>query len=359
MNVLQHRSRRSILVTGGAGYIGSHMCKMLKAAGHRVVVIDNLSTGHREALWADECVIGDLADRAMLARVFGSRRFDAVMHFSGSSQVGESVHAPGKYYGNNVANSVQLLNAAVDGGVKAFVFSSSAAIFGEPEYLPIDEEHPENPVNPYGMSKLMVERMLADYDRAYGLRHASLRYFNAAGADPEGTLGERHDPETHLIPRALQALTGRAPALVLHGQDYDTPDGTCIRDYVHVADLCQAHLLAVERLWEGADSACFNLGNGRGYSVGEVLATVRLVTGRSVPLVRAARRAGDPARLVADSRRARETLGWRPRHATLAEIVKHSWQWELGLRGIVDAAGGAGAPARPLVVLSRVSNGRN
>jgi UDP-glucose 4-epimerase len=317
-----------ILVVGGAGYIGSHMVKMLARAGHDVATLDNFSTGYRDAVVAGRVIEGDLADRALLDRVFAQGRFDGVMHFASFIQVGESVREPGKYYRNNVFHTLNLLDAMVTHGVRAFIFSSTAAVFGEPQYVPIDEAHPKAPINPYGASKLMVERMLADYDAAHGLRSVALRYFNAAGADPEGELGERHDPETHLIPLVLQAAAGRRPAIHVFGTDYDTPDGTCIRDYVHIQDLCAAHLLALEQLAAGAPSAAYNLGNGAGFSVRQVIAAAERVTGLKIPVEFAPRRAGDPARLVADSRLARQALGWTPAHPDLDTIVAHAWTWE-------------------------------
>lgn len=320
-----------ILVVGGAGYIGSHMVKMLLESGHEVVTLDNLSTGHRDAVFGGEFIRADLADRDQLEAVFSSHEFDGVLHFASFIQVGESVREPGKYYQNNVANTLNLLGAMARHGVRSLVFSSSAAIFGEPQYVPIDEGHPKAPVNPYGSSKLMVETILADYDRAHGLKSVCLRYFNAAGADPGGQLGERHEPETHLIPLVLQAASGRRPHVTVFGRDYDTPDGTCIRDYIHVTDLCQAHLLALKQLWQGGGSAAYNLGNGQGFSVREVIDAARAVTGREIPVVYGERREGDPARLVADSRLARQALGWSPEHAELETIIAHAWQWELRL----------------------------
>lgn len=317
-----------ILVVGGAGYIGSHMVKMLLGHGHAVTVFDNLSGGYRDALVGGDLVAGDLADRDALAALFAGRRFDVVMHFASYIQVGESVHAPAKYYRNNVSNTLNLLEAMVTAGVGRFIFSSTAAIFGEPRRTPIDEAHPKAPTNPYGHSKLMVERMLEDFDRAYGLKSVCLRYFNAAGADPEGELGERHVPETHLIPLVLQAASGRRAAIAVFGSDYPTADGTCIRDYIHVDDLCRAHLLAIEHLAASGTSAQFNLGNGNGFSVREVIDTARRVTGRPIAVEYAPRRAGDPAVLVADASKIRTLLGWRPSYPHLETIVAHAWQWE-------------------------------
>jgi UDP-glucose 4-epimerase len=318
----------NILVIGGAGYIGSHMVKLLLDGGHSVVVLDNFSTGHRDAIPGSAVMEGDLGDRALLERVFSEHRFNGVIHFASFIQVGESMEKPDVYYRNNFVNTLNLIEAMRAHGGQNLIFSSSAAVFGEPERIPIDERHPTNPINPYGMSKLMVERMLLDIDRAYGLKSVSLRYFNAAGADPDGLLGERHDPETHLIPLVLQVASGRRQTVKVFGHDYDTPDGTCIRDYVHVVDLCEAHLLALAYLERGGKTDAFNLGNGNGFSVQEVIDTARRVTGRPVVAEDAPRRPGDPARLVADCSRAREVLGWAPRYASLERIVEDAWRWE-------------------------------
>lgn len=318
----------NILVVGGAGYIGSHMVKRLGQLGCQVTTLDNLSAGHRDAVLCGEFVQGDMADVALLNRVFAQGQFDAVMHFASFIQVGESVQEPAKYYANNVVNTLQLLDVMRAHGVKQFIFSSTAATFGEPQYVPIDEAHPQQPINPYGRTKLMVEQALADYDKAYGLKSVCLRYFNAAGADPEGQLGERHEPETHLVPLVLQAASGRRAHISVFGRDYDTPDGTCIRDYIHIVDLCEAHWLAVQHLANGGASASFNLGNGQGFSVQEVIDTARQVTGRAIAVQEGPRRAGDPARLVADASRAREVLGWQPQFADLATIIAHAWRWE-------------------------------
>jgi UDP-glucose 4-epimerase len=293
-----------VLVVGGAGYIGSHMVKQLADAGHEAVILDNLDGGHRDAVLNGTFVRGDIADGALLDELFGQHRFDGVMHFASHIQVGESMRLPAKYYRNNLVHTLRLLDAMVAHDVKCFIFSSTAAIFGEPSYVPIDEAHPHQPINPYGRSKWMVEQVLADYDRAYGLRSVCLRYFNAAGAHPSGLLGERHEPETHLIPLVLRAASGRQPAITVFGTDYDTPDGTCIRDYIHVVDLCDAHLLALHRLADGAASDRFNLGNGNGFSVREVIDAARRVTGRAVRVATEGRRPGDPARLV------RKALQW-------------------------------------------------
>jgi UDP-glucose 4-epimerase len=322
-----------VMVVGGAGYIGSHMVQMLLADGHQVITFDNLSGGFRDAVLGGEFVEGDLADRAALDTVFARHRPDAVLHFASFIQVGESVKLPDKYYRNNFSNTVNLLDAMLAHGVKRFIFSSTAAIFGEPAYVPIDERHPTVPLNPYGRSKWMVEQVLADYGLAFGLRYVCLRYFNAAGADPGGLLGERHQPETHLIPLVLQAASGRRGQIEVYGRDYDTPDGTCVRDYIHIVDLCSAHLLALNVLRQDGQSACFNLGNGAGFSVQQVIDAAQRVTGVMIEVVDAARRAGDPARLVADASKARRELGWTPRHAELDAIIADAWRWECKTTG--------------------------
>jgi UDP-glucose 4-epimerase len=320
---------KKILVVGGAGYIGSHMVKVLLDAGHQVVTLDNLSTGFRDAVLGGEFVEGDIADKALLDELLPSHNFDAVMHFAAYIQVGESVENPGKYYTNNVANTLNLLNAMVRHGVNHFIFSSTAAIFGEPQYLPVDEAHPKAPINPYGTSKWMVEQILADFDRAYDLRSVCLRYFNAAGAEPEGLLGWRYDGVTNLIPVVLKVAAGRRPNVTVFGRDYDTADGTGVRDYIHVMDLCDAHLLALQRMWAGGGSDVFNLGNGHGFSVQQVIDAARKASGRDIAVEEGPRRPGDPATLVADSTRAREILGWLPRFGDLDTIVAHAWNWEL------------------------------
>ena len=318
----------NILVVGGAGYIGSHMVKLLGERGCAVTTLDDLSSGHRDAVLTGDFVKGDMADIELLRGLFARRKYDAVMHFASFIEVGESVREPAKYYRNNVANTLALLAAMREAGVDRFIFSSTAAIFGTPQYVPIDERHPRAPINPYGRTKNMVEDVLSDYERAYGLRSVCLRYFNAAGADPEGKLGERHDPESHLIPLALQAASGRRAGLSVYGTDYDTPDGTCIRDYVHVSDLCEAHWLALESLRAGAGSQAYNLGNGNGFSVLEVIETAKKVTGVDFAVKHEARRAGDPPRLVADSSAIKTKLGWSPRYADLDTIVAHAWAFE-------------------------------
>lgn len=322
-------STKIILVVGGAGYIGSHMVKQLYQAGYRTVTLDNLSTGHREAVRYGDFVRGDTGDPLLLRELLQQHAFDAVMHFASCIEVGESVRQPIKYYRNNVSNTLTLLDALIEHGVKRIIFSSTAAVYGSPVHIPIAETHPRQPTNPYGTTKLIVEHALADYDHAYGLRSIALRYFNAAGADPDGELGERHSPETHLIPLVLQAASGRHRAITVYGEDYDTPDGTCVRDYVHVMDLCQAHLQALERLLQGGESERFNLGNARGYSVREVIDCARAVTGLEIPVQIGPRRPGDPAQLIADSRKAKNTLGWSPRYSDLATMIEHAWRWEL------------------------------
>ncbi len=317
-----------ILVVGGAGYIGSHMVKVLAKAGHQVVTLDNLSMGYRDAVKYGDFIEGDIADSEFVDRVFSSNEFDGVMHFASCIEVGESVREPAKYFRNNFSNTLNLLDAMVRHQVKSFIFSSTAAIFGEPEYTPIDENHAKKPINPYGKSKLMVEQALEDYEKAYGMQSVCLRYFNAAGADPEGELGERHNPETHLIPLILQAASGRRDKISIFGLDYPTVDGSCVRDYIHIVDLCSAHMLALERLINGSGSKRYNLGNGNGFSVLEVIEAVKSVTGKDFNVVTEQRRPGDPAVLVANSALARTELGWRPAYDDVEIIVKHAWNWE-------------------------------
>ena len=316
-----------ILIVGGAGYIGSHMVKDLLAAGYPVVTLDNLSRGHRSLLPGGEFVEGDMGDPDVLDGVFRQYPVKAVMHFAAHSQVGESVQHPMMYYRNNVANTITLLEAMQRAGVRHFIFSSSAAVYGEPERTPIDEEHPCLPTNPYGMTKLMVEHILRDVSGVTDLGYCSLRYFNAAGADTSGEIGERHEPETHLIPLVLQVATGERESIKIFGEDYPTPDGTCLRDYIHVSDLTQAHLLALESLLNGGDSATYNLGNSTGYSVRQIIDSARQITGQAIPAVIADRRAGDPAILIADSTRIRKQLGWRPRFEKIDDIIDTAWTW--------------------------------
>ena len=318
-----------ILVVGGAGYIGSHMVKQLALAGHDVITLDNLSYGYRDAVKYGEFVKGDLGDNEVLDKIFAAGDVDAVMHFAGFIQVGESVEKPSMYYLNNVVNTHTLLDAMLRHEVKNFIFSSTAAIFGEPEYTPIDEKHNKQPINPYGHSKLMIEQVLDDYDKAYGLRSTCLRYFNAAGADPDGELGERHVPETHLIPLILQAASGRRADIKVFGDDYPTDDGTCVRDYIHINDLCEAHSLALEKMIKDDKSARYNLGNGKGFSVKQVIDIAREVSGNDFKVTIEPRRAGDPAVLVADATLAKKELNWQPNFADLQDIVKTAWQWEI------------------------------
>jgi len=317
-----------ILVCGGAGYIGSHMCKMLAEHGHRVTVLDNLSTGHADAVKWGTLVEADLLKPAGLDALFAQGKFDAVMHFCAKSLVGESMTRPELYYSNNVAGTLNLLESMLRHNVRHLVFSSTAAVFGMPLYTPIDEQHPTAPINPYGKSKLMVEQLLADYDRAFGLRSVSLRYFNAAGADPSGIIGERHEPETHLIPNILRSLRGNAAAaLQVFGYDYETPDGTCLRDYIHVNDLSLAHLKALDYLSAGGATASFNLGNGQGFSVLDVIRAAEEVTGEKVAYQIAPRRAGDPPVLVASAKKANEILSWTPAYADIKQIIQSAWNW--------------------------------
>ncbi len=330
-----------VLVVGGAGYIGSHMVLTLIESGHEVIVLDDLSSGHEEAVLGGEFIAGTLEDAGLLDGVLADHKPDAVMHFASFIQVGESVEQPARYYRNNFTNTLNLLDAMVRQRILRFVFSSTAAIFSESDQ-PITEDHPKSPINPYGRSKWMVEQALEDYDRAYGLKSCCLRYFNAAGADPLARIGEGHDPESHLIPLLLQAASGRRDSIRVFGRDYPTPDGTCIRDYIHVQDLCSAHLLALDRLTREETSAVYNLGNGAGYSVQQVMDAVRAVTGRPLKVVESERRAGDRARLVADATRAKRELGWTPRYPDLAQIVRHAWQWECKLAGIDQPAAAQG-----------------
>lgn len=317
----------NILIIGGAGYIGSHVNKLLAGSGRRTVVFDNLSCGHKKMVRWGDFFKGDLSRKSDLLRCFKTCRISAVMHFAAFTAVGESVSDPEKFYFNNVANTINLLSAMRVSGVEKLIFSSSAAVYGKPEKAPISEGGKLLPLNPYGRTKLMMEQVMADYADAYGLEYAALRYFNAAGADPEGEIGELHEPETHLVPLAIQAAIGRRGALKVFGEDYPTPDGTCIRDYVHVWDLAQAHLLALRYLEKGNKSMVFNLGNGRGFSVLEIIRVVERVSGRKVPVVISPRRAGDPPVLVASSVRARRILRWRPRFSKIEDIVQHAWNW--------------------------------
>ena len=317
-----------ILVVGGAGYIGTHMVAGLLRAGYQVVTLDNLSRGHRDLVPGGTFIEGDLGDAALLDRIFTQHRISAVMHFAAFSLVGESVARPLDYYRNNVANTVELLAGMAHHNIRNFIFSSTAAVYGEPRSArPLREDDPHQPSNPYGATKLAVERMLADCAAASNMRYVSLRYFNAAGADPSGTMGERHYPETHLIPLILQVAAGERDSIQIYGTNYATPDGTCIRDYIHVNDLAQAHLLALRYLTAGGNSAVYNLGNSRGHSVREVIDVARSVTGHAIPAIAAERRAGDPAMLVADSERIRRELGWKPQFESLRTIIETAWVW--------------------------------
>ncbi len=316
-----------ILVTGGAGYIGSHTAKALMRAGHEPIVYDNLSTGHEWAVKWGPLVTGELGDRDLLARTISDFQIDSVIHFAASAYVGESVLQPRLYYRNNICNTMNLLEVMLETGVNDIVFSSSCATYGEPQSIPIAEHHPQEPLSPYGESKHFVERMLRSYERAYDLNWVALRYFNAAGADPDGDVGEEHDPETHLIPLAFQAACGQRDALEIFGTDYANPDGTAIRDYIHVADLAAAHVTAADYLRDGNASVAINLGNGAGYSVREVIATVEGVTNLSVPIVQAPRRPGDAPALVANADRARSVLGWTPLFPDLGGIISSAWKW--------------------------------
>jgi UDP-arabinose 4-epimerase len=318
-----------ILVTGGAGYIGSHACKALAEAGFHPVVVDDLRQGHAWAVRWGPLVQGNFGDRNLLSRTFQQYPIKAVVHFAASAYVGESMRVPDLYFQNNVVNTVSLLDGMRENGVKHIVFSSSCATYGQPRQVPISEDHPQSPVNPYGESKLMVEKLLYWYGQAYDLSWAALRYFNAGGADPDGQLGEVHEPEPHLLPTVLAAAQGSIPHLEVFGTDYDTPDGTAVRDYIHVTDLAAAHVLALRYLLNGQTSAAFNLGTGSGYSVRDVVSTVERVTGRDVPVVERPRRSGDPAKLVADPRKATSILGWRPRYSDLQTVIETAWRWQV------------------------------
>ena len=320
----------TILVTGGAGYIGSHAVLALKRAGYGVVVLDNLVYGHRdlvEKVLQVELIVGDINDRALLDELFASRNIAAVMHFSAYAYVGESVTAPDKYYRNNVVGTLTLLEAMLVASVKQFVFSSTCATYGVPSIVPIPEDHPQHPINPYGFTKLMVEQILADFNVAYNFKSVCFRYFNAAGADPTGLLGEDHGPETHLIPLVLMAALGKLESVSIFGTDYPTEDGTCVRDYIHVTDLADAHVLGLEYLLQGGDTAVFNLGTGKGFSVKQVIDTAVTVTGQNIKVVESDRRPGDPPSLVGSSDKARKELGWKPQYAALEDIIAHAWQW--------------------------------
>ena len=317
-----------VLITGGAGYIGSHTAKRFQQAGIQPVVVDDLRRGHRAAVQWGPLIEADLGDQTAMQKVFRQYPIAAVIHFAAYAYVGESMQYPEMYFRNNVVSTLNLLDVMRGEGVGKIVFSSTCATYGHPQHVPIAEDHPQQPVNPYGESKLMVEKILKWYGEAHGIASVALRYFNAAGTDPEGELGEDHDPETHLIPLALSAVLGETPALQIFGTDYPTPDGTAIRDYLHVTDLAEAHLAAWRYLDSGGGSGAFNLGTGEGHSVREIIAAVARVTGRAVPAQETGRREGDPACLVADARRAAEVLQWRPQHSSLDEIVETAWKWK-------------------------------
>ncbi len=320
----------TILVTGGAGYIGSHTVLALKQAGYEVLILDNLVYGHRdlvEQVLKVELIEGDTINRDLLDKLFATRDIAAVMHFSAYAYVGESVTDPAKYYRNNVISTITLLEAMLAASVKKFVFSSTCATYGVPETVPIPEDHPQNPINPYGATKLMVERILADFNEAYDFRSVRFRYFNAAGADPSGNLGEDHNPETHLIPLVLQTALGKRESISIFGTDYPTNDGTCVRDYIHVSDLADAHVLGLEYLLKGGDSDFFNLGNGNGFSVKEVIEAARTITGKDIKAVECDRRPGDPPALIGSAQKARQILGWQPQYTNLKDIMTHAWAW--------------------------------
>jgi UDP-glucose 4-epimerase len=317
----------AILVTGGAGYVGSHVVKELRGIGIPCVVLDNLVHGRRELVPDTDLIVGDIADSVLVRQILEDYRVDAVMHFAAYAYVGESVEHPAKYYRNNVAATINLLTTMIHAGVKSVVFSSTCATYGLPETVPITEEHPQCPVNPYGATKVMVERVLQDFDRAYGLKSVVLRYFNAAGADASGNLGEWHDPETHLIPLTLQAAAGIRDNVEIFGTDYPTSDGTCVRDYVHVTDLAQAHILGFRYLESGNPSGAFNLGNGSGFSVRRVIDAAEKITGRRIRATEGPRRPGDPAALVGSSVKARRVLGWTPKFDTLEAMIETAWRW--------------------------------
>ncbi|MFA5531986.1 MAG: UDP-glucose 4-epimerase GalE [Candidatus Shapirobacteria bacterium] len=316
-----------ILIVGGAGYIGSHINKELNKQGYKTVIFDSLVKGHKEAVKWGEFFEGDLNNIESIREVFKKYPIEAVLHFAAFIEVGESVKDPQKYYQNNVRNTLNLFQVMLENDVKKIIFSSTAATFGDPKYTPIDEKHPQSPINPYGMAKLMVEKILSDYDTAYGFKYIALRYFNACGADLETEIGENHNPESHLIPLILDAAAGKREDIKIFGTDYPTTDGTCVRDYVHVNDLAQAHILALKKLMDGGESDNFNLGNGSGFSVKEVINVAKKITGVDFKVTEAERRAGDPPTLVADSTKAKKILGWQPKYADLETIIDSAWKW--------------------------------
>jgi UDP-glucose 4-epimerase len=324
------QAKPTILVTGGAGYIGSHAVLVLQRAGYEVIVLDNLVHGHREFVenvLQVKLIVGDTSDRALLDNLFATYPIAAVMHFAAYIAVGESVAKPAEYYHNNVVGTLTLLEAMVAASIKSFVFSSTCALYGVPKTIPLVEDHPQDPISPYAVTKQMVERILADFDTAYNLKSVSFRYFNAAGAEPNGLLGEDHSPETHLIPLVLLTALGKRESVSIFGTDYPTKDGTCIRDYIHVMDLAQAHVLGLEYLLQGGESQAFNLGNGNGFSVREVIETAKLVAGREIKTIECDRRPGDPPVLVGSSDKARNILGWQPQYSDLKQIIAHALAW--------------------------------
>lgn len=323
---------KTILVAGGAGYIGSNTVKYLLKNDYEVVVLDNLVYGHKEAVLTPNFEQVDLADKDSVNKVFKKYKFDAVIHFAAFTYVGESVTNPKKYYWNNVVNTLNLLDCMVENDVKNIVFSSTCATYGDPLYMPLDERHSQIPINPYGKTKFMMEQIMSDYEVAYGLKYAALRYFNAAGADSESQLGESHDPETHLIPLVLQVIKGERENITVFGTDYDTKDGTCVRDYIHVEDLADAHMKAVEKLFATQKSCSLNLGTGIGTTVKEIITASEEVTGKKVPVVYGERRAGDPAVLYAANDKAKEVLNWQPKYTDIKEIIKTAWNWEQNKR---------------------------
>lgn len=324
---------KTVLIAGGAGYIGSHANKMLSRRGYNTIVYDSLATGHREAVKWGKLIEGDILDSDKLRTVFKENQIDAVMHFAAFSLVGESVTDPAKYYHNNVSGTLSLLNAMREAGCGYFIFSSTCATYGMPVENPMSESHPQNPINPYGNTKLAVERMLADFSDAYGLKYSALRYFNAAGADSDAETGENHNPESHLIPLVLDAAMGRRENIKIFGTDYNTPDGTCIRDYIHVNDLSDAHILALEYLMNGGASTAFNLGNGNGYSVRQIIASAEKAVGHKIPTVETDRRPGDPDALVGSAQKAKSLLGWKPQLADIDTIIETAYKWHRTLHG--------------------------
>ena len=325
---MKNNKNIKILVVGGAGFIGSHMVKMLLELDYQVSTFDNLSSGHRDAVTGGNFFEGDLANQDDLRSVIKNNSFDCVMHFASSIEVGESIIDPKKYYRNNLINTINLLNQIIRSKIQYFIFSSTAAVYGNPKSIPISEDHIKDPINPYGNTKLMIERVLNDYRRAYDLKFISLRYFNAAGCDPDGLLGERHEPETHLIPLVLRAASGRNKSIKVFGNDYETKDGTCVRDYIHVHDICDAHIKSMRYLMDGGHSQCINLGNGSGFSVNEIIETAKKVTNKDFNIISENRRIGDPDILIADSSRAEKILNWKPIYSSLDEIVSHAWDFE-------------------------------